>query len=92
MKLLDAIKEMKKGEKIRRTTWNEGHYWRMKDTEIVNNKDEVVEDWEVYNDRRVKCIYCKQPKNQRFIMRNCWCNCGKYEENCQCEEPDYDYC
>ena len=20
-----------------------------------------VEDWEVYNDRRVKCIYCKQP-------------------------------
>ena len=61
MKFLDAIKEMKKGKKIRRTTWNEGHYWKMKDTEIVNNKDEIIEDWEVYTDNGVKCVYCKQP-------------------------------
>ena len=28
-----------------------------------------------------------------IMSKYCWCNnCGKYEENCICEEPDYEYC
>lgn len=32
-----------------------------KKTDIIDNKNVTIDDWEIYEDGMVKCIYCKKP-------------------------------
>lgn len=52
MNIKGAIKRLKSGKKIRRKTWQEGHFWRL---DIKGNLCErggkILDDWEICEER-----------------------------------------
>jgi len=67
MNLMEAIKEMRNGKKIRRSTWQKSSYWKFKDETVkdtnkivLNNRNDVIDDWEIYQEEENKlCFGCK---------------------------------
>lgn len=71
MILIQAISVIKQGKKIRRPCFQPNSYLYLKDhilmSSVSNQRAYMTEqnleatDWEIYEDIKVKCIYCKKP-------------------------------
>lgn len=71
MSFMGAINALKEGKFVRRPSWDKDSYWILgkdgsicwKDGRTAHVHINQVEamDWEIWTDKRVKCIYCKQP-------------------------------
>lgn len=52
MNFMEAVEAMKEGKKIRRKSWNEGHFWKLEEDkpELTNSQENIIDDWEIYEE------------------------------------------
>lgn len=67
MKFKDYVNAMEKGKKIRRKRWNKEHFWCMDIGVLRNSKNEIIDDWEIFEDK--KSLSDKGLKHQ-IILKN----------------------
>lgn len=49
---MNIAKKLLEGKKIRRERWKQGHYWKLKDGEIVDSSGCVVNDFEIVEEKK----------------------------------------
>jgi len=49
---MNIAKKLIEGKKIRRERWQKGHYWKLKEGEIIDSSGMVVDDFEIVEDKK----------------------------------------
>ena len=92
MHFKEAIKALQEGKKVRRSTWSNESYWVLNNKDnltLIDSRNIMIDDWEIVEDRKVKCIYCKQPihidrfggiKQEGLFCNNTVCLCALIRE------------